>query len=424
MKIIFFTENHYRGGLDTFLTTLINHWPYPEDDLALICNRSHPGLDWIKSKLARQCEITPHRLPGQSEWYRGNSQRKFLSNRLAKGCLSLLRKTLAYPFFMVHVMALIFKFKKMRYDRLMVVNGGYPASLSCRAASIAWNLAGKRPLSIHNFHSLAQASPVWYRWIESLIDRGVLNSSRAMVSVSDACIHSLHKLKVFRGATNSRFIYNGISPGKQQCGYREAALSDLGIPEEAPLCLMLATYHPYKGHDFFFRAFSEVIRSVPNARALICGDGRPSEIFRVRCAISSLGLDQQVIVQGHRADVDLLLQRAQVLVVPSQAFESFSLVIVEAMARRLPVVATRVGGIPEVMPDGMGGLLCDVNDVEGFGRNILKILSDLDLAKKLGEMGFRRYSDKFTADKMAKEYAGLVRLHDHAFENQSHFNMG
>lgn len=409
MKIVLFTENHYRGGLDTFLIALINHWPYPEDDLVLICNRSHPGLEVIRSRLSRKCEITMHDLPGHSEWYRGNSPRGFLSSRLMRLCLSLLRKVLAYPLFVLYVVALVFKFKKMSCDRLMVVNGGYPASLNCRAASIAWKLAGKRPLSIHNFHSLVQATPKLYRWIDDLIDLAVSRSSRSIVSVSQACADSLRKRRVFQNFQSCRVVYNGIAREKQLSASGATVGRELEIPDGAPLCLMLATYHLYKGHDFFLRAFSQVVRIIPDARALICGDGRLPEVLCVQRSISSLGLGQNVTVQGHRSDVNLLLQRAHVLVVPSQAQEAFALVIVEAMAMRLPIVATRVGGIPEVMPDGMGGLLCDVNDVDNFARNILRILQDPGLARDLGNRGFNRYFDLFTADRMAKEYAELIR---------------
>ena len=408
MKLVLFTEIHYRGGLDTFLITLINAWPYVEDELALICNSSHPGLEGIESSLKRPCRIIRHKLPGQSEWYQGLGKNRYLANRVSRGGLSMFRKICGYPLFVVYLVALTLRFRQMHYDRLMVVNGGYPASMNCRAASVAWSLAGLRPLSIHNFHNFAQTTPRWRRWIEDVIDLAVLRSSRAMVSVSASCLESLRLRSQFLKQGVYKFIYNGIEPIERLPVSPSEVRSELGIPSDAPLCLMLATFEPRKGHEFFLRAFRQVADRLPHVRALICGDGSAAEVAHVTSLVSAFGLSRHVVLQKHRQDVDALLRNAQVLVVPSQAYESFGLVVVEAMAMKVPVVATRVGGIPEVMADGAGGFLCDVHDADGFAQAILKILRDPGLATELGELGFKRYSTEFTAEKMANEYAKLI----------------
>ncbi len=409
MKILLFTENYYRGGLDTFLVALINAWPHPEDEFALVCNRTHPGLTEIRSRLKRRCRIIPHRLPGHSAWYRGLSKNRLLSNNISRSCVSLLRKILAYPLFVVNLLALTVGFRRMRYDRLIVVNGGYPGGMSCRAASVAWNLAGRKPLSIHSFHNFALTVPYWRRPLENVIDSAVRRSSRAIISVSALCLESLRLRSEFRKGGPYRVIHNGIEPIHLDQVPQATRRHELGISDDAPLCLMLATYEPRKGHEFFLKAFRQVIDHLPHATALICGHGSDAEITHVRSVVSALALTEHVVLQGYRSDVSELLRDSQVLVVPSQAYESFGLVIVEAMAMKLPVIATRVGGVPEVMPHGLGGLLCEPDDVAGFAGSILAILQDRDLAERLGQRGFERYVSKFTAPRMATAYAALVR---------------
>ncbi len=185
--------------------------------------------------------------------------------------------------------------------------------------------------------------------MEDWIDSKVNQYSRVMVSVSKACISSLGNRSAFLMNGDYRVIYNGIDAKPITCATPTGIRDELGIPQDSPLCLMLASYEPRKGHHFFLRSFRRVVAKIPTARALICGHGNHGEIARVRQAVKSLGLDQYVFLDNYRNDIDALFHEAQVLVVPSQCYESFGLTIVEAMARKVPVVATEVGGIPEVM---------------------------------------------------------------------------
>lgn len=418
MKILLFTENYYRGGLDTFLISLINSWPHEGDQLALICNASHPGLAQMASKLKRPCAIIPYRLPGHSDWSRARRTKGFWASDLGQRFASAIRKMLAYPLFVIDLIALTRRFRRDEYDRLLVVNGGYPGGMTCRAASIAWNLAGRKPLAIHNFHNLAVPVPYWRRLIENLIDSAVRRSSRMMVSVSACSVESIFVRSAFRKGGSYKVINNGIEAIDRLPRADFSIRQELGISTEAPLCLMLCTYEPRKGHEFFLKAFRQVVDRLPDAAALICGHGSEAEIERVRKLVTSFDLSGHVFLQGHRSDADQLLADSQVLVVASQAYESFGLVIVEAMAMKVPVVATRIGGVPEVMPNGIGGLLCDPDNSSSFADSILAILENKDLADKLRQLGFDRYQLKFTASRMAAEYALLVRQEDASTPNR------
>ena len=408
MKILFLTENYWIGGLDTFLITLINNWPHSEDELALICNKSHPGLMVIQSRLKRPCKIKPHNLPTLPNWERLILKKKFFGRWLSI-ILTILGKVLGYPVFIFHILYFVHKFRALGYERLMVVNGGYPGGWTCRAASIAWGLAGLKPYSIHNFHNFAVRSSKLRGWIEYSIDIAVRHFSRAIVSVSKTCLASLNNRTAFQKTGNYRVIYNGIDSNMLSNKPDPNVRQELGIPKDSPLCLMLASYDQRKGHDLFLKAFKQVNKNLPDLRALICGYGTLSEVEHVKRIITSLSLDEYVNCEGYRKDTDALLREAQVLVVPSQSYESFGLVIVEAMAMRVPVVATRVGGIPEAISNGQGGFLVDPDDINGFAGHIKIIIEDSALRAEVGELGFKQYATKFTSDRMALEYADLIR---------------
>ncbi len=149
MNITFFTENYYKGGLDTFLISLVNNWPYSEDRIAIICNHSHPGLETYRRKIRRRVSIYEHHIPNHSELHRAVKW---------KGKIGLFVKLvifiLSYPLFFYNVVAIRKLLLKNKPDRLVIVNGGYPTGSSCRAAAISWGLFTKKR-SIHNFHNLA-----------------------------------------------------------------------------------------------------------------------------------------------------------------------------------------------------------------------------------------------------------------------------
>lgn len=205
------------------------------------------------------------------------------------------------------------------------------------------------------------------------------------------------------------YIYNGIAAPKTSTAQNLTLHEELGIAPDAHLCLMLGTYEPRKGHDFLFRAFRQVVDAVPDAHLLVCGFGYPEEVERVKGLVEQQGLSGHVTLQGFRRDVDTMLAQADLLLVASQAFESFGLTSVEAMANRVPVVATRVGGIPEVVEDGDGGYCVDPDDVAGYAARVISLLQDRELHKAQAEKGYARYRRLFSAERMADAYAALIR---------------
>ena len=272
MKICFFTENYYKGGLDTFLVNLFNAWPDEKDELTLLCNESHAGLATIVEKTLRPIKIERYRrlfthliVQGQTSfaWSRSFPARKFFE---------LAFRLLQYPvLFPWYVMTLMIFFLRTDYDRLMVVNGGYPASLLCRSAVIAWWLAGKRPLAVMNFHN-STTSPPWYRrFFENVIDRLVIRAVSHVVSVSKNCLSSLNTRTAFVDCDKLSYIYNGIEDPVRALKFVSGVTKKL--PSDKPYCLMLATYEARKGHSYLFQAFQEVVKDFHEVQLEIYGHG-------------------------------------------------------------------------------------------------------------------------------------------------------
>jgi len=406
VKITFFTENAYCGGLDSFLVSLIDHWPYPEDELVFICNALHPGIEIIESRLSRPCSIVRHRLhtfPDLMFRIKQSLLRRFISR--------LFSPLLRYAYFLYYLGALRAILFRGEPDRLVVVNGGHPGGDTCQAAVIAWGIfASNKPRAVYNFHNLA-TTPRWFeKWPSKLIDRLIVGYSKAIISVSRVCAESLRKRIGDEGMAKVSWIYNGVSSSQTSMAPPAATLrEELDIPLDSPICMMLGTYEPRKGHDFLLQAFRKVVAKIPTAYLVICGYGYPDEIERVTRLVELYGLSYHVRLQGFRRDVEAMLKQSDLLLVASQAYESFGLTSVEAMANRIPVVATRVGGISEVVVDGEGGFCVDPDDIAGYADRVVSFLKNPDFRKEQAEKGYQRYRRLFSAERMAQEYAQTIR---------------
>jgi len=408
MKICFFTENYYKGGLDTFLINLFNGWPDQRDEITLVCNNTHPGLDTIKNRTLRRINIKTYSRLFTSSIAQGQSSSRWSRYLPVRAFFVLTYRLLQYPILSPwYILTLSLYFRRSKFDRLMVVNGGYPASLLCRCAVIAWRFSGKRQLAIMNFHNSA-IRPSWYLGIfEYLIDKLVIQSVTHMVSVSKNCLDSLETRKAFLGSSKLFYIYNGIRDPKNS--QKSASLKVDETDSAKQYCLMLATYETRKGHSYLLQSIKHVVDELPDIQLRIYGYGKPHEKRRVAEEVNRLELRDNVILGDFVSEPASLIAGASVLAVPSQAYESFGLTIIEAMAFGVPVVTTDVGGMPEVLGESRAGYVCAKDDPIEFGTAIKNILEDPVLAYKLGRNGRKFFERKFTAQTMAQQYFRMIK---------------
>jgi lipopolysaccharide heptosyltransferase II len=163
---------------------------------------------------------------------------------------------------------------------------------------------------------------------------------------------------------------------------------------------------PIKGQVYFLKAMAKVLRSMPSVKAWIIGGispGKDSYMEELEVWTRRLGLSSAVEFLGNRRDIPQLLSQADVLVMPSIAEEAFGRVIVEAQASGVPVVATKVGGVVEIIDDNEDGLLVHPKDHEGLAEAVLKVLRSSELASRLSENGRKKVEEKFTLEKMAQD---------------------
>jgi len=223
--------------------------------------------------------------------------------------------------------------------------------------------------------------------------------AETLVVVSDAAAKSYQA----QGFTRIVTIRNGIDTPIVRSP-RERTRAALCVPEGSPIVLTVARFTPQKGHDCLLRAAKEVARRMPHVVFLLVGDG--PELKATRMLAASLELSN-VAFLGMRADVPDLLGAADLLVLPS-LFEGLPLVVLEAMALALPVVATRIGGTVEALGE-RHPFLVPAGEPLPLAAAIIAALADEKATKAVGIEERERFEARFTAARMGQEMASLYR---------------
>lgn len=209
-------------------------------------------------------------------------------------------------------------------------------------------------------------------------------------------------------ACPSRILSNGVDLS----GYRpqDAALCRLriGLPSDRPIVGMAARPAPEKGLGFFARVARLTALSRPDVLFALAGDHVTRSYYQRLFA--KQGLSEAVRFLGHLDDVTSFYASCDVVVLtsPQRSIEGSPNALLEAMAMARPVVATRVGGVPELVRDGLDGFLAEPDDPEGFAGHVVRLLDSGALRKSMGESGRCRAAESFDASQVAKQLALIV----------------
>lgn len=206
-----------------------------------------------------------------------------------------------------------------------------------------------------------------------------------------------------------RTILNGIDFARVRVsgeGAAERVRREVGA-EDAYLLLIAARLHPEKGYEHLFDALPEIGRRAGRrVLLLVAGRGTYEEEYRAR--VRELGCDGMVRFLGFRQDAPDLMAAADLFVLPSVA-EAFGLVLAEALYLGTPVVATRVGGIPEIVDDGVDGVLVPPGDSRALADAVIALLNDPERRRAMAGAGREKVIGRF-------QFAEMVRAYERVYE--------
>lgn len=174
--------------------------------------------------------------------------------------------------------------------------------------------------------------------------------------------------------------------------------------EDTLIIISIAELHERKGLKYLVEAMKEVATQFPNVKLVIVGEG--NERPHLEEQIKDLYLEENIILVGRQKEIPQLLSSSDIFALPSQR-EAFGFVNLEAMITTLPIVATKVGGIPEVIEDNNTGILVEPSDSEALAKALIKLIKSPELRTKMAQAGFERVINFFDAKIMAEQYEKL-----------------
>jgi glycosyltransferase involved in cell wall biosynthesis len=294
-----------------------------------------------------------------------------------------------------------------------------------RVALALWEADHARPYVVSTVHSSR---------VRSAEDRAVLRALTPhmdrLIAVSRSIVRKLERegraSAAGRPGPRIELIYNGVDLARYND--QEACCTlpeEYGFEPGTPLVGVVARLEPEKGHPTLLEAWPRVLEAVPNARLLVIGEGsRREELEQQARDLGLLGdacegdacigtrrarPGAKVIFTGRRDDVPAVTAALDVAVLPSYR-EAQGLAILEAMALRRPVVATNVGGVPEVIEDGKTGLLVPPHDPRALAEAIVRVLTDHPLADTLARAGHDVVYDRFCVERMVESVQAIYEV--------------
>jgi glycosyltransferase involved in cell wall biosynthesis len=308
------------------------------------------------------------------------------------------------PLFFWLLTPTILALKKLINNRgihLIVTNG-----IKCHFIGAFLSLVTKAQLIWHVRDFIERS---WLQW--TLRSMGVLFPDK-IVTNSNAVGN------IFSGHERKETVYNGIDLSylNPDIDGVKARRSELGVRRDAKLIGTIGHFAPLKGYAELIEAIGEVVGQGFDIKLAVVGDAiyphSNSYKQKLLSLVDSNGLKDRVIFTGFREDIPEILASFDILVLPSRS-EGFGRVNLEAMAMGKPVISTKIGGIPEVVLDGVTGILVPPRDSKALSHAVTRLLNDSHLRESMGQEGRRRVEEHFTlqahVQRIERIYADVLK---------------
>lgn len=275
---------------------------------------------------------------------------------------------------------------------------GVPAARIAGARAVLVSRRVADPVAIHPLSALKYRMPV---------DRYLCVSRAVMETLRAAGIP----------AAKLALVPSGVVLAPPQPAERVSVRQLIGAPENTPVVVTPAALTAEKRHQDLLASAEAVLRAVPEARFVWLGEGpRRAELERMR---DQMGLAQRVFLAGFRPDARALVAQCTVVALASER-EGIATTLIEAQAEGVPVVATRVGGVPEVVEDGVSGRLVPPCDPAALGAALIEALTRPERARAWAEqarLGVRQFDIERTVERTLDEYRRVLESRAQAARN-------
>ncbi|MCM3566809.1 N-acetyl-alpha-D-glucosaminyl L-malate synthase BshA [Neobacillus mesonae] len=228
-----------------------------------------------------------------------------------------------------------------------------------------------------------------------------IEKSDIVTAVSTALVNQTYEL--INPDKHIETVYNFIDDRVYQKTDALHLKSEFGINEEDKVIIHVSNFRAVKRVQDVVKTFAKISAIMP-AKLLLVGDG--PEMTIISKLVRQLALEDQVIFLGKQENLEELYSISDLMLLLSEK-ESFGLVVLEAMACGVPSIGTNIGGIPEVIDDGVTGYICEVGNIEEISNKAIKLLEDTKLHQQFSRSAVEQVKTKFKADEIVKQYEEL-----------------
>lgn len=273
---------------------------------------------------------------------------------------------------------------------------------SDRIASFAAKLAGIR-IIVETRHGIGYLPEEMNRW-KFFLYKLASNPSTKIIAVAESVKADLIK-QARIDPERIEVIYNGINIEPVSSEYQPNVLGSLGLPKDGySLVATFGRFEPIKGHRYVLESAKEVLKFFPHTIFLIVGDGPMRK--NLEELTQFLDIRENVVFTGWQKNVLAIMRYTDIVILPSLR-EGLSITGLEALSLGKPIIATSVGGNPEIVQHGSNGLLVPPKDSKELAKAIISLLASSDLIEKYGKVSRKLVAERFSEEIMVQKVQDL-----------------
>jgi glycosyltransferase involved in cell wall biosynthesis len=393
MIIAFYYEQNDYGGVDTHMAHLFNHWPSNDDQFLVLSNPNNDGIVYLKSMLKKS----------NVKFFEINdgifSKNGICGNKFLKLLLFIKIQFI----FLIKFPKILSNFKP---DIFISNNGGYPGAITSFIAAIIGRLY--RPTKSKTFFLIhhAPCGNFFDRKFADIYSVLIRLLSINIITVSEA---SKKALESETPLEKIKFIHNGLEMPPQS-HLPMSLKTQLNISNDRLIIGIIGPIDPHKGHDTILQAFKSSNFLQKHAHFVVVGKGRNDLVKSLKAKVQNYGLGKNITFTGFLPGDSLnIISAFDIMVMPTIDFEGFGYSMAEAMATGVPVIASNIGALPEVIEHNISGLLVEPFNIQSWTESLEKMVSKPKMRKTIGNAGKLRIQKYFLASKMSQSYHDLIK---------------
>ena len=371
MKFCLFIESEINGGLNSFVNNFLNN--NKKDQVEIICNKNF----YIDDKIKKKIKIFRYSFKEDNH--------KFLKYLSFGKKLSKFKDIIGY----------------IKSDKFLVINGGHPGNFNAILSIIAWKLKKKNKRIVYNFHNLASKSNFKNFIIHFFTNIIISLYIKQIVTVSRAALNSINDIYLFKNI-KKKIVFNGTVDLQKTINYK--------VKKNKKYFLILASYERRKGIHIAMDSFNKFCMHNKSYNLYVYGDKKGGYFKEIKNKWASLKYKSKIKLNPYNKNKSELINNCEALIMPSISFESFGYTLIEAMSLGKIVMASDIGGMPEVIKSGYNGFIFKSNNSVILKKLLLSFVKEKkNIKNNLKKNARITFLKKFNSINMSKQYLELLK---------------